>query len=75
MISALRTSALRARSAAGSAQLTRGGFNPSNDGYGHLPFKISNKVGFAIKLTLYTGIGFAAPFLHAYFQLKKGGTI
>ncbi|KAI9189340.1 hypothetical protein H9P43_000771 [Blastocladiella emersonii ATCC 22665] len=69
--SALRSSALSSRARA----LTRGGFNPSNDNYGHLPFSIKNKYAFGLKLSLYLGIGFGAPFFGAWFQLKKSGAI
>ncbi|KAI9219378.1 hypothetical protein BC828DRAFT_386309 [Blastocladiella britannica] len=73
MISALRTSALSARTR--SAHVMRSGFNPSNANGGHLPFTVKNKYVFGAKLWLYTGVGFIAPFFGAWFQLKKAGTI
>ncbi|KAJ3357618.1 hypothetical protein AMAG_12069 [Allomyces macrogynus ATCC 38327] len=71
MFSVLRTTALRTR----SQSVVRSGFNPSNENFANLPFDVSSKFGLAVKMTLYLGAGFGAPFFGAWFQLKKGGAI
>ncbi|KAI7902871.1 cytochrome c oxidase subunit VIIc [Cokeromyces recurvatus] len=45
----------------------------SNSNGQNIPFNTKNRAGLAIKMTLYLGIGFAAPFLGAWWQFYKAG--
>ncbi|KAI8976458.1 cytochrome c oxidase subunit VIIc [Pilobolus umbonatus] len=39
----------------------------------NVPFNTKNRAALAIKMTLYLGAGFGAPFLGAYWQFYKAG--
>ncbi|KAI9299598.1 cytochrome c oxidase subunit VIIc [Cunninghamella echinulata] len=39
----------------------------------NLPFNTKNRTGLAVKMTLYLGVGFIAPFFGCYWQFKKAG--
>ncbi|KAG2201739.1 hypothetical protein INT47_001999 [Mucor saturninus] len=61
-----------ARSAmrASSRQVVRSDlYHFSNANGANVPFNTKNRAGLAIKMTLYLGLGFAAPFLGAAWQL------
>ncbi|ORZ00161.1 cytochrome c oxidase subunit VIIc [Syncephalastrum racemosum] len=61
-------SALRSRVA--GRQLARSDlFHFENTNGQNIPFKTTNRVGLAVKMTLYLGLGFGAPFLGAAWQL------
>ncbi|KAG1460071.1 hypothetical protein G6F46_005772 [Rhizopus delemar] len=61
------------RSAA-SRQLVRSDlYHFSNTNGQNIPFNTKNRAGLAIKMTLYLGLGFAAPFLGAWWQFYKAG--
>ncbi|KAL1932166.1 hypothetical protein VTP01DRAFT_9222 [Rhizomucor pusillus] len=68
----LARSALRSRVAA--KQVMRSDlYHFENSNGQNLPFKTTNRVGLAIKMTLYLGLGFGAPFLGAAWQFHKAG--
>ncbi|KAI9281454.1 cytochrome c oxidase subunit VIIc [Sporodiniella umbellata] len=57
-----------------SRQLVRSDlYHFSNSNGQNIPFNTKNRAGLAIKMTLYLGLGFAAPFLGAYWQFYKAG--
>ncbi|CEG71602.1 hypothetical protein G6F70_007573 [Rhizopus microsporus] len=39
----------------------------------NIPFNTKNRAGLAIKMSLYLGLGFAAPFIGAWWQFYKAG--
>ncbi|GAN08864.1 uncharacterized protein ATC70_006385 [Mucor velutinosus] len=45
----------------------------SNANGQNVPFNTKNRAGLAIKMTLYLGLGFGAPFLGAAWQFYKAG--
>ncbi|KAI9288474.1 cytochrome c oxidase subunit VIIc [Umbelopsis sp. AD052] len=68
----LARSALRTRS---TARLMRSDlYHFENTNGQNIPFKTTNKVGLAIKMTLYLGLGFGAPFLGAAWQFHKASS-
>ncbi|CAG8672292.1 14769_t:CDS:2 [Acaulospora morrowiae] len=39
----------------------------------HLPFSTKSRVGLAIKMTMFLGLGFAVPVIGAWWQFHKAG--
>ncbi|KAL0080998.1 cytochrome c oxidase subunit VIIc [Phycomyces blakesleeanus] len=68
----LARSALRSRVA--SRQVMRSDlYHFSNSNGQNLPFDTTNKAALALKMTLYLGVGFGAPFIAAAWQFHKAG--
>ncbi|KAI9323299.1 cytochrome c oxidase subunit VIIc [Dichotomocladium elegans] len=68
----LARSAMRSRVA--SRQVMRSDLYHFENSHGqNIPFKTTNRAGLAIKMTLYLGLGFAAPFIGAAWQFHKAG--
>ncbi|CAO3591583.1 unnamed protein product [Absidia cylindrospora] len=66
-------SAIRSRLA--SRQVMRSDlYHFENSNGQNIPFNTKNRTGLAVKMTLYLGLGFAAPFLGAYWQFYKAGS-
>ncbi|CDS06009.1 Putative Cytochrome c oxidase subunit VIIc [Lichtheimia ramosa] len=64
----LARSAMRSRVA--TRQVMRSDlYHFENSNGQNIPFKTTNRVGLAIKMTLFLGLGFGAPFLGAAWQL------
>ncbi|KAI8374983.1 cytochrome c oxidase subunit VIIc [Choanephora cucurbitarum] len=65
-----------ARSAmrASSRQVARSDlYHFSNANGQNIPFDTKNKAALAVKMTLYLGLGFGAPFIAAAWQFHKAG--
>ncbi|EJT97650.1 cytochrome c oxidase subunit VIIc [Dacryopinax primogenitus] len=60
------------RAVARSAVQSRG-LHVENTVYNNMPFSYKNKRVFAVKMSLFLGVGFALPFIAAAYQLKKSG--
>ncbi|CAO3697226.1 unnamed protein product [Rhizopus stolonifer] len=57
-----------------SRQLVRSDlYHFSNEKGQNLPFCTKNKTALAIKMSLFFGVGFGAPFLSCYWQFYKAG--
>ncbi|CDH60712.1 predicted protein [Lichtheimia corymbifera JMRC:FSU:9682] len=68
----LARSAMRSRVA--SRQVMRSDlYHFENSNGQNIPFKTTNRVGLAVKMTLFLGLGFGAPFLGAAWQFHKAG--
>ncbi|CAO3578247.1 unnamed protein product [Absidia cylindrospora] len=65
-------SAIRSRLA--TRQVMRSDLYHFENSHGqNIPFNTKNRTGLAVRMTLYLGLGFAAPFIGAYWQFYKAG--